>query len=80
VLLWGAVVITLARKVMWRPGYFTGQPHAVGGVEPSFVFHGLPLVWSLCGRITSVTDLDATGTPCAACVDLLRDERSSGQT
>ncbi|MCT2582370.1 hypothetical protein [Actinophytocola gossypii] len=61
----------------WRRGLFTARHHVVITTADRMTFHGLTIVWSLCGRAT-VDEPNPVGTdlsPCDRCLYLTWDTR-----
>lgn len=55
-------------RLAWLPGFFTGQLHAVLVTRTYMRFHGVAIVWSLCGVPAAVVDHDGRRVTCPKCV------------
>jgi hypothetical protein len=54
---------------VWLPGFFTGRLHAVADGADHMVFHGTPIVWSVCGRAATLEPGERPPlAPCDRCV------------
>lgn len=55
---------------VWLAGFFTGRRHAVVDVANGWTFHGVRLVWSVCGRPAVLDSDDDDQGLCDRCVFL----------
>jgi hypothetical protein len=58
-----------ADRPVWLVGFFTGRLHAVRNPEPTLVFRGVPLTWSICGAPAVA---NTHGAPAPYCMDCIR--------